>query len=235
VEGYHFEIRKHLVDYDDVVNKHREVVYGERKTILENADLKANIQSMIDDELHEMVRSHVCQEKPKLEALLEDASRILPLPPTMTAQAFSRMRPEEIESALMEHAREAYQKKEEQVAPENMRILERLVMLRTLDSLWMEHLTMMDHMRQGIGLQAVAQSDPLVAYKREGHALFQSLLANVQHDVVHTMYHVDIAKRNAPARPSAGKTEATPGDGKVGRNDPCPCGSGKKYKRCCGQ
>jgi preprotein translocase subunit SecA len=108
-------------------------------------------------------------------------------------------------------------------------------MLRALDNLWMEHLTMMDHMRQGIGLQAVGQGDPLVAYKREGHALFQSLLANIQHDVVHTIYHVDIVKKEAGPQGPGSKRETVTTDRKVGRNDPCPCGSGKKYKRCCGR
>ncbi len=121
-----------------------------------------------------------------------------------------------------------------------MRMLERLVMLRTIGGLWVEHLTMMDHMRQGIGLRAYGQRDPLVAYKTEAHALFQSLLANIQHDVVHTIYRVSIVKEGAlpePALASAGggRGEMVAADKKVGRNDPCPCGSGKKYKKCCGR
>jgi preprotein translocase subunit SecA len=125
-----------------------------------------------------------------------------------------------------------------------MRVLERLVMLRITDSLWMEHLTVMENMRQGIGLQTMAQRDPLVAYKREGHNLFQNLTASIQRDVVHTIYHVGIAKKEAPRRVPVA-VQAGSGGGrppkpkasgrKVGRNEPCPCGSGKKYKHCCGR
>jgi len=235
VEGYHFEIRKHLVDYDDVVNKHREVVYGERKRILSGTDLKANIQGMIQDELQGLMAAHVDSEKPDVEGLLEDVGRILPLPPELNRDSLSDKRPEEIESILVDYACSLYEKKEQEIGPPNMRVLERLVMLRALDNLWMEHLTMMDHMRQGIGLQAVGHSDPLVAYKTEGHALFQSLLANIQHDVVNTIYHVDIVKKEAAPQGTGNKREAVAVDRKVGRNDPCPCGSGKKYKRCCGR
>jgi len=235
VEGYHFEIRKHLVDYDDVVNKHREVVYGERKRILSGTDLKANIQGMIQDELQGLVAAHADSEKADVEGLLEDVGRILPLSPELNGDSLSHKRPEEIESILVDYACSLYEKKEQEIGPPNMRVLERLVMLRALDNLWMEHLTMMDHMRQGIGLQAVGHSDPLVAYKTEGHALFQSLLANIQHDVVNTIYHVDIVKKEAAPQGTGNKREAVAVDRKVGRNDPCPCGSGKKYKRCCGR
>jgi len=236
VEGYHFEIRKHLVDYDDVVNKHREVVYGERKRIISDTDLKANIQSMIQDELQGLVAAHLGDEQPDIEGLLEEVNRILPLPPELNRHALSQMSPEEVETRLVDCAESLYEAREKEMGQENMRLLERLVMLRTLDSLWVEHLTMMEQMRQGIGLQAVGHSDPLVAYKKEGHALFQSLLANVQHDVVHHIYHVSLVKKEA-ATPmtAASQREAVPAGKKVGRNDPCPCGSGKKYKRCCGK
>ena len=234
VEGHHFEIRKHLVDYDDVVNKHREVIYNERKKILDNTDIKANIQSMVHDELGELVAARIDGEQPDLEGLLEDANRIVPLPPELNSRTISELRPEEIEAKLVEDADSLYEKKEEAIGPNNMRILERLVMLRVMDNLWKEHLTMMEHMRQGIGLQAVGHSDPLVAYKKEGHALFQSLLANIRHDLVHTIYRVDIVKKET-GKEETNKRNAVPANKSVGRNDPCPCGSGKKYKRCCGK
>jgi len=122
-----------------------------------------------------------------------------------------------------------------------MRVVERLVMLRTIDSLWVEHLTAMENMRQGIGLVAVGQRDPLVAYKTEGHSQFQNLLAAIQHGVVHTIYHVGLAKREAPQKaPAPAQAQVSlkkqkVGGKKIGRNDPCPCGSGKKYKHCCGR
>ena len=236
VEGYHFDMRKHLVDYDDVVNKHREVIYGERKEILSGADLKANIQSMIREEIHELVSIYFDKEQSNVEGLLEDMKRITPvLPPDMNPQALAGVRPEEIESRLVQSAESLYDFKEKELGEENMRMLERLVMLRVLDSLWTEHLTMMDHMRQGIGLQAVGHSDPLVAYKKEGHALFQSLMANIRHDLVHLIYNANIVKKEPSQQTAASKRHAAPTNKETGRNDPCPCGSGKKYKKCCGK
>jgi len=236
VEGYHFEVRKHLVDYDDVVNKHREVIYGERKGILSGADLKANIQSMIREEIHELVSIYFDKEQSNVEGLLEDVKRITPvLPPDMNPQALAGVRPEEIESRLVQSAESLYDFKEKDLGEENIRMLERLVMLRVLDSLWTEHLTMMDHMRQGIGLQAVGHSDPLVAYKKEGHALFQSLMANIRHDLVHLIYNANIVKKEPSQQTAASKRHAAPTNKETGRNDPCPCGSGKKYKKCCGK
>ena len=236
VEGYHFEVRKHLVDYDDVVNKHREIIYGERKQILSNADLKANIQSMIREEIHELVCVYLDKEQSNVAGLLEDVKRITPVvPPDMTPQALAGVRPEEIEARLIQSAESLYDYKEKEVGEDDMRMLERLVMLRVLDSLWTEHLTMMDHMRQGIGLQAVGHSDPLVAYKKEGHALFQSLMANIRHDLVHLIYNANIVKKEPSQQTAASKRHAAPTDKETGRNDPCPCGSGKKYKKCCGK
>ena len=111
-----------------------------------------------------------------------------------------------------------------------MRVAERLVMLRAIDRRWIEHLTAMENMRQGIGLQSLAQRDPLVAYKKLGHETFQDLMGGVRHDIVHTIYHVGIVKQEKPK-----EREKVPVAGHTGRNDPCPCGSGKKYKKCCGK
>jgi preprotein translocase subunit SecA len=109
-------------------------------------------------------------------------------------------------------------------------------MLKTIDDLWKEHLTMMDHLRQSVSLQAVRQLDPLVVYKKEGHALFESLLANIQHDLVHTIYKITVTRKEAVPPAKAPPKPLAPTSGKkVGRNDPCPCGSGKKYKHCCGK
>ncbi len=247
VEGYHFDIRKHLVEYDDVVNKHREVIYGERKKILGGADLKSNILSMIQQELRGLANTHLSQSYEDgwdLEALTADVNAIFPLPPGLNVAALSNMSRDEIETKLLQQAEALYQDKEEELEAENMRVLERLVMLRVIDSLWIEHLTAMEDMRQGIGLRAVGHSDPLIVYKTEGHAMFQSLLDNIQRDVVHTIYHVGLVKQEAQ-RPMPAQVTASGGGGKqrqpvrasrkVGRNDPCPCGSGKKYKYCCGR
>jgi preprotein translocase subunit SecA len=236
VEGYHFDIRKHLVEYDDVINKHREVIYQEREKILSNADLKANIQSMIHEELEGLVAARLSDEQADVDGLLEDLNRILPLPADLNRNTLSQTSFEEVEERLINYADSLYEEREEKLGSEHMRMVERLVMLRTIDNLWIEHLTMMEQMRQGIGLRAVGHHDPLVVYKSEGHALFQSLLANIQHDVVYTIYHVDIVKKESKQQaPAPGRQEAVVAGKKVGRNDPCPCGSGKKYKKCCGK
>jgi len=245
-EGHNFSIRKHLVEYDDVINKHREVIYAERKKILSGADLKANITSMVQDEIQSLVARHLSsphlssplkgeeegegEEQSNLSSLLEDVSTIFPLPPQFRSDGLSELSDEQIAKKLTDYAIELYNQREQELGPDNMRIAERLVMLRVIDRLWMYHLTEMEHLRQGIGLRAVGQEQPLVVYKREGHASFEALLAGIQQDVVHSIYHVGIAKET-PQK----KKEAVPVGKKVGRNDPCPCGSGKKYKHCCGK
>ena len=242
IEGYHFDIRKHLVEYDDVVNKHREVIYDQRRKILEEADLKANIQSMIAEEIGNLTATYLASEHAEewdLEGLMGGMSKILPLSPELDAASLAKMSRAEIEQRLREHAESLYEQREQEYGPENMRMLERLVMLRTIDRLWVEHLTAMETMRQGIGLHAVGGRDPLMMYKQEGQATFQSLLAGIAHDVVHLIYRVGIKKEEPPATKSpmaqaAQRSEAATGK-KVGRNDPCPCGSGKKYKKCCGR
>jgi preprotein translocase subunit SecA len=236
-EGHHFNIRKHLVEYDDVINKHREVIYAERKKILSGADLKANIMSMVQDEIQSLVARRLSNASYELEeaqsnisGLLEDLSTIFPLPPQFRSNGLSEFNAQQITEKLADYAIELYNQREQELGPDNMRIAERLVMLRVIDRLWMDHLTEMEHLRQGIGLRAVGQEQPLVVYKREGHASFEALLAGIQHDVVHSIYHVGITKE-APQK----KKVAVPVGKKVGRNDPCPCGSGKKYKHCCGK
>jgi preprotein translocase subunit SecA len=252
VEGYHFDMRKHLVEYDDVANKHREVIYGERKKILSGADLKANILDIVRQEIRAIAAGHSGHTEDydrdanaEVTSLLGEVATIFPLPSEINASALSALKPQEIGDRLVEAAEALYEQREQEFGAENMRVLERLVMLRTIDNLWVEHLTNMEHMREGIGLVAVGQRDPLVAYKREGHELFQTLLSTIQHDVAHIIYHVNIVKQEAPppspmvkvARGSTGvPKQATRVAGKkVGRNDPCPCGSGKKYKHCCGK
>jgi len=255
-EGYHFNIRKHLVEYDDVINKHREVIYAERRKILSGADLKANIISMVQDEIQSLVARRLSsasyeleKEQSNLSGLLEDVSTIFPLPPQFRSDGLSELSAQQITEKLTDYAIELYNQREQEMGVGNMRLLERLVMLvgaeatvkllngrydgkptGGIDSFWMEHLTAMEHLRQGIGLRAVGQEQPLIVYKREGHASFEALLAGIQHDVVHSIYRVGIAKET-PQK----KKEAVPVGKKVGRNEPCPCGSGKKYKHCCGK
>ena len=233
VEGYHFDIRKHLLEYDDVLNRHRESIYSEREKLLHEADLKSNIRDMIEREITEIVFASLTDEHGddwNLNALLAATGTIFPLPPNATSENLARMSRSEVQELLIDHAVSLYEQREQEFGTENMRMLERLVMLRAIDSHWVEHLTALEDIRHGIGLQAYAQRDPLVAYKKEAHAMFQHLQSGIQRDIVHTIYHMGIVKET-PAR--VGK-EAVAAGKKVGRNDPCPCGSGKKYKKCCG-
>ncbi len=233
IEAYHFDIRKHLVDYDDVLNRQREVIYEERDKILCGADLRSNILDMVKDEVRGLVESYLADEHGDnwdIAGLVRAVGAILPLPPDLGPEGISRMSRGEVEHRLLELADKLYAEKEEELEPETMRLWERRAMLRAIDRRWVMHLTEMENMRQGIGLQAYAQRDPLVAYKREGHEMFQRTLAGIRHDIVHSIYHV--VRRTEQPRPERERV-TVPQD--VGRNDPCPCGSGKKYKKCCGR
>ena len=258
VEAYHFDMRKHLVEYDDVVNRHRDVIYGERDKVLSGADLKSNIQSMVENELREIVDSFLEQTAPEnwdTQGLLRELSTILPLPPDLSDhEAIAQMSEQEIEDRLLDHARELYDAVEGELTSDTMRTVERQLMLRAIDANWVQHLTGVENLRQGIGLQAFGQRDPLVMYKKEGREMFESLQYRIQHDIVHTIYHMG-ALQNSPQSKSKGGGRAKGGDTtsvmtrvvgnrssepvksggrKVGRNEACPCGSGKKYKRCHG-
>jgi preprotein translocase subunit SecA len=250
VEGYHFDMRKHLVEYDDVVNKHRELIYEERRKILGGADLKVNILSMVTGEIKGIVASRLGDQHGidwDISSLLTDANAVFPLPPSFNEKALAAMSPKEIEEQLIEMAGDLYEEREKEIGADKMRVLERLVMLQVIDRLWIEHLTTMEHMRLQAGWQTLRQTRSVDAYKRSGYEQFQMLLDTIQHDVAHTIYHVRIEQREAP-RPqpspmakaavgSAGtvKPKAATGSKKIGRNEPCPCGSGKKYKHCCGR
>jgi len=252
VEGYHFDIRKHLVEYDDVINKQRELIYGERRKILSGADLKANILSMVKEEIQGMVAAHTVDGQGidwDLEGLVADVATIFPLPPALNASSLAQLKSGQIEDRLIEQAEALYEEREKEVGSDNTRVLERLVMLRTTDNLWTEHLTNMEHMRQDAGLYAMGrQRDPLVVYKSEGYKQFETLLSTIRHDVAHTIYHASIVRREAPQMAPSLMAQVVAGSAgggrkqrlkvsgrKIGRNDPCPCGSGKKYKHCCGR
>jgi preprotein translocase subunit SecA len=252
VEGHNFDIRKHVVQYDDVMNTHRDVIYSERRKILEGADLKSNILDMIEQDISELVNTHFTEHQFSEEdarLLLDELRAIMPLDSSRSPQALLRLTKDEALEQLLEHAEKKYDEKEETLGAENMRVLERLVMLGTIDRLWVEHLTAMDEMRQGIGLHAYGQRDPLVMYKREAHDMWGQLLANIRHGITRSIYHVNLAPQAVPASPNvrvaaSARTNVGESNGgqapqasavrKVGRNDPCPCGSGKKYKKCHG-
>ncbi len=267
VEAYHFDIRKHLVDYDDVVNTHRDVIYKERDKVLNGGDLRENIRSMADKELTDTLERYIGDSQPEqwdAEGLIGELQTVFPLSARLSdPDSLVQLSPEEIEEELLDLAKTRYEAQEEALGAEVMRGFERELMLRVIDAHWVQHLTSMENLRQGIGLYAYGQRDPLVMYKKEGHEQFTNLLDRIQNDIVHTVYHVNPAAgrndagrngsrqnggsqngRSRGRRPSGGKSVMTKvvgrnaeavssGSRKVGRNSPCPCGSGKKYKRCC--
>ena len=265
VEAHNFDIRKHLVEYDDVVNTQRDVIYQERMKTLSGADLKTNIQQMITDEIVSVV-SFQLQGDPNdwdVEGMQAELTTIFPLPPGFSDNHVLSQGADETREELLDAAEELYVQREETFGGEAMRAIERSIMLQTIDRLWVQHLTAMQNLRQGIGLYAYGQRDPLVMYKMEGHGQFNALLERIRHDTVHTVYHVvpaglapdgaaagngkaSAVQRAAPSRTaklstvmsqaaaSSSAAQAASGIPKVGRNDPCPCGSGKKYKRCHG-
>lgn len=231
VEAYHFDVRKHLLDYDDVLNRHRERIYLEREKVLSGADLKSSIRDMIERTISDLVLASLSDEHGdewNLDWLLTAVGAIFPPAPELGKDNLAHMSRSEIEDQLLHYAGSVYDKREQEIGSDNMRILERLVTLRAIDTHWVEHLTALEDVRRGIGLYAYAQRDPLVAYKKEAHEMFQHLQAGIQHDIVHTIYRAGILKQTPLERKQ-------PVGQKVGRNDPCPCGSGKKYKKCCGR
>ncbi len=249
VEGYHFDIRKHLVEYDDVVNKHRELIYQERNKILGGADLKANILDMVNKEIESIVSAHITghyDEGRDIAGLLGDINKVLPVPPELNEKNLTEMSSKEIIKKFAELAEKLYEEREENTGADKTRLLERLVMLQILDRLWVEHLTAMEHMRLQAGWQTMRQVKSTDAYKIQGHQMFDDLKKYIQQDVAHAIFHVRIEQREAkqPESPmarvadgaqSSVKKKAAVAGKKVGRNDPCPCGSGKKYKHCCGR
>ncbi|MBI2849588.1 MAG: preprotein translocase subunit SecA [Chloroflexi bacterium] len=252
VEGYHFDIRKQLVEYDDVVNQQRELIYKERRKILSGADLKANILSMVKEEMNRLMAAHAGDqygEGRDTRGLLADAATIMPVPKELNAEAIASLKPEEIEEKLAAQAEALYEQREKEIGPESMRMVERLVMLRTLDNRWIDHLTEMDHQRLQAGWAGLQQQKAVDVYKNLGAEQWQLLTDDIRHDVASTIFHVNIVRQEAakPAPTPMAKVAAGAGrtnqhqqpqkvsGKKVGRNDPCPCGSGKKYKNCHGR
>ena len=255
VESYHFDIRKHLLDFDDVLSQQRNIIYNDRHDILDGINLKAKILGMIRQEFEDLILKHLPgrhSDDWDAPGFLNELGLICPLPAELANQdQVYQQSLEQIRQELSDHAEKVYQDREEEIGADQMRTLERLLLLRAIDTHWVSHLTSMENLRTGIGLHAYGQRDPLVAYRTEGHKMFQELLSRMQYDVVHTLFHVTITQEavNGGRRPrGASATKASPmqavnrarreavgvGASKIGRNERCPCGSGKKYKRCCG-
>jgi len=249
VEGYHFDIRKHLVEFDNVVNKQREIIYNERTKILSGADLKLNILNMVRREIEKIVNNRLngrTSDEWDINGLVADINSIMPLPAELNARKLAEMNPDQIKNELIIAAQKLYEEREKQIGSEDMRLLERLVMLRVIDSLWVEHLTVMENQRQQASFAGLQQMKSEDSYKKIGYEQFQLLLDTIQQDVAQMIFHVSIRKDenrkvSTPVSRAAGVASGSARPAprvagkKVGRNDPCPCGSGKKYKHCCGK
>ena len=251
VESRNFDMRKHVLEYDDVMNQQREVIYAQRKKILVENNLRDNIMDMVtrvvDRTMAMYAPPDVYSEDWDLPALIAYAEEFYAPPNTLTVEYLQSLSREELKEYLQKLAVDYYEQREESITPAIMRELENLVMLKVVDSHWMQHLDAMDMLREGVGLRAYGQRDPLVEYKLEAYDMFQAMIDAIQDDVVRYMYRVNVVTQpkvedrlqNATVNNPSGDNEA---DAKkpvvkgetIGRNDPCPCGSGKKYKNCCG-
>ncbi|MBO19189.1 MAG: preprotein translocase subunit SecA [Chloroflexi bacterium] len=257
VEGHHFDIRKHLLDYDDVLNKQREIIYGDRHEALSEESLKPKFVEMLRNEFAGAVDRHLPGRHGddwNGGGLIDELGRICPLPPELANedQVYQWSR-EQVLEILHDFAETVYEAREQDLGEEQMRTVERLLLIRAIDTHWVQHLTAMENLRTGIGLQAYGQKDPLVMYRSEGFKMFAEFQARIEAELVHTVFHVQVSEQPAQGRPRRGgakpMAQASPmkavndprrgaapvgGGEKVGRNASCPCGSGKKYKRCHG-
>jgi preprotein translocase subunit SecA len=250
VEGNNFDIRKTLLQYDDVINKQREIIYKQRSEVLEGIDLKDQIHNMFEDLVIQIVKSHISGDDEEFENeiknLIDYMEEIFVPKDTVKFDDIANISDEEIIDKYIKLGDEIYREKEEEFTPEQMREIERVILLKVVDTRWMDHIDDMEHLKRAIGLRAYRQQEPAQAYQFEGSEMFDEMIYNIKMDTIKYLFHVKIEK--APERERVAKNINTNqvGDDKVrrmpikkektvGRNDPCPCGSGKKYKNCCGR
>ncbi|MCY6958804.1 preprotein translocase subunit SecA [Clostridium brassicae] len=251
VEGNNFDVRKTVLKYDDVMNQQREVIYKQRAQVLEGESLQEYVQDMIEDVIVSAVDAHMTGLEDDLEKDIQKLIAYLEeiyLPKGLTTvEELKLLSDDEIKEKLVKIAKDMYAEKEEHFGSEQIREIERVVLLRVVDTKWMAHIDDMEHLKQGIGLRAYRQQDPTQAYQFEGSDMFDAMIENIKIDTIKYLFHVQIER--APERERVVKETSTnqPGDvslkkepirrkeEKVGRNDLCPCGSGKKYKNCCGK
>lgn len=249
IESNNFGIRKNLLEYDQVMNEQREIIYAERRRVLDGESMRDVIYKMITDRVENTVDTCISADQESDEWDLNELNQLLipiiPLKP-VTAEDVKGIKANELKHRLKEQAVKLYEAKESEFPePEAVRELERVVLLKVIDRKWMDHIDDMDQLRQGIGLQAYGQRDPLVEYKMSGYDMFDDMIANIQEDTVRLLFHVRIEQK--VEREQVAKVTGTNRDdsaqkgpkkretAKVYPNDPCPCGSGKKYKQCCGR
>jgi len=272
IEGFNFDIRKHVLDYDDVMNKQREVIYKKRKDLLEKDNVKNEMFENIKEEIERMISFHAVGEEGEwnVKEIFENFKGIIPADDSVLTK-MDEIRNDKRENSvekigslteyLLGLAKEAYNKKEQEIGSDQMRQIEKAIMLQTIDMAWMNHLDEIDYLREGIGLRGYGQRDPLIEYKREAFSMFSGLMENVRSSIVHTIFRINVVqpgmretapknlKYSGPAEVEqfgaakavqngeAEEKKQSPivNKDKIGRNDPCPCGSGKKYKKCHGK
>ena len=253
VESRNFQARKSVLEYDDVMNKQREIIYGQRRQVLEGMDVKDVIMNMMNTSITHLVQNafsgvhHLdmtsCQELLRqVEGLYFPKYAV-----RFTQEQLDTMDAQAVTDAFTQAAAAYYQQKEDEFTAPVMREVERVVLLRVVDEYWMEHIDAMSDLRQGIRLRAYAQTDPIIAYKKESLEMFEEMIAAIQDETVRRLYSVRLKKNEEVKRERVANatSESVGGDGtvkkqprkvkKIGRNEPCPCGSGKKYKNCCGR
>ncbi len=252
VEGRNFSIRKNVLSYDDVMNTQREIIYKQRSQVLDGEDLHKDILKMMEDLITTTVNNYLVDEDNRDEwniiglkeyflGWLIDNEDL-----TFTEEELQSVTKEQIISALNEKCGEIYQEKEEEYGSEIIRELERVILLKTVDTKWMAHIDDMEELKKGIGLRSYGQRNPVIEYRYEGFEMFDAMVESIREDTVRALLTVKLQKHEAPEREQVAKPDAPnagSGDGsfseparsanKVGDNDPCPCGSGKKYKKCC--
>jgi preprotein translocase subunit SecA len=252
VEGHNFEIRKHLLEYDDVMNQQREVIYRQRRQALEESDLKSVVLEMIEDKAYDLANEFSTEKSPikewDIKGLEAGAKKLFNFPVDLLPAVEKNLSKDQVSDFIFKMAKEHYLAKEALVQEEQMRQLERFIILQTVDTRWKEHLLSMDHLKEGIGLRGYAQQDPLRIYKKEGFDMFHDLMERIKEEVIDILFKIQIAgssrvdemKKNEQKDLTFSHSDETSikkpvkrSSEKVQRNDPCPCGSGKKYKKCC--
>jgi preprotein translocase subunit SecA len=255
VEGHNFDIRKQLIEYDDVMNQQREVIYKQRREALMGKSLKSYIEDMISEKT-EIIADMFADEKAlpedwDLKGLNEAVFKQFNFRlNSFNEDTLDGLNSDGLTQLIYEAAMEIYNDREAAVGEKDFRQLERVVMLQTVDNLWKDHLLSMDHLKEGIGLRGYAQQNPLLIYKKEGFELFQEMISRVKEETLGILFRIQIAeseKIDDLRKPKEQNLTFSSGDApakkkpvkrvkkKIGRNAPCPCGSGKKYKKCCGR
>ena len=252
VESRNFQYRKSTLEYDDVMNKQREIIYGQRKQVLDGMDVKSVIMNMMNTCIRHLVQGAFAGGSLDSVSMRELLGSVEGLYFPKYAVRFEEtqipaLTADEVADAFAQAAADYYEKKEQELTSPVMREVERVVLLRVVDEYWMDHIDAMQDLRQGIRLRAYAQTDPIIAYKKESLEMFEEMITAIQEETVRRLYSVRVKKDEEIKRErvASGMTENVGGDGtvkkqprkvkKIGRNDPCPCGSGKKYKQCCGR